>query len=165
MTIALVVLCVILKRGRFLVRLEKSPQIKRTLNGLVFGLKAFNSPGSAAAISLLALLQWFMNALNYYWLALAFSVENTVTLAKSVLLSFTGAAASSAPGMPGYFGNFELAVSTVIAGWGISKETSLAYSVAAHLLSYLIITTVGLFFAYQMGQSLERIWTKFSEKK
>ncbi|MCX5785310.1 MAG: lysylphosphatidylglycerol synthase transmembrane domain-containing protein [Elusimicrobia bacterium] len=151
--------------GRFSASLKRFPGLEKTLNSLTLGLKALKSPASAAAIFSLALLQWFMNALNYYWLARAFEIEKTVTVSKSVLLSFTGAAASSAPGMPGYFGSFELAVSAVLAAWGISKETALAYAAASHILSYLIITAAGLFFLYQMEQSLSEIWLKFSDSK
>jgi uncharacterized membrane protein YbhN (UPF0104 family) len=82
-----------------------------------------------------------------------------------VLLSFTGAAASSAPGMPGYFGSFELAVSAVLRAWGVPRETALAYAAASHLLPYLLITAAGLFFIYGLGRSLGQVWTRFSWRK
>ena len=144
--------------------LKKFPGLLRTWDSLGLGLKAFRSPWAAASIFLLALLQWFLNALNYYWLALSFDADKIITVPRSVLLSFTGAAASSAPGMPGYFGSFELALSAVLSAWGITKDAAFAYAAAAHLLTYLIITAAGLFFLYQMGQSLGRTWAKFSDK-
>lgn len=140
-------------------------RLKKTFNSLKLGLTAFTSPVAAACICLLALLQWFVNSLNYYWVAAAFGIQDSVTVTKSVLLSFTGAAASSAPGMPGYFGSFELGISAVLTAWGINREAALAYAAIAHILSYLAITVAGLFFAYQMGHSLGKIWDKFSVKK
>ncbi len=142
--------------------IQRFPGLRKIRDSLALGLKAFRSPAAATVIFALALLQWFLNALNYYWLALAFGTENTITIAKSVLLSFTGAAASSTPGMPGYFGNFELAVSAVLTTWGTSKEVALLYATTAHILSYLIITAAGLFFLYQMGHSLGKLWSRFS---
>jgi len=145
-------------------RLTRHPGVQRTLNSLKLGLTAFTSPVTAVCVCSLALLQWFINSLNYYWIALAFGL-NSITVTKSVLLSFTGAAASSAPGMPGYFGSFELGISAVLTAWGINREAALAYAATAHILSYLIITAAGLFFIYQMGQSLGKIWEEFSAKK
>jgi len=160
--IALAALHLAARRGLSSARLKRAPRLKRTLDGLALGLKAFASPLAAAAIFSLALLQWFLNALNYYWLALAFGAQSTITLSKSVLLSFTGAAASSAPGMPGYFGSFELAVSAALMAWGIGREAALAYAAAAHVFSYLIITAAGLFFISRMGYSPGKVWAEFS---
>jgi hypothetical protein len=143
----------------------RSPRFKKISDELALGFKALGSPAAAAGIFALAALQWFCNALNYYWLALAFGLGPAAGLAKSVLLSFTGAAASSAPGMPGYFGGFELAVSAVLVTWGAQRNTALAYAAAAHLLPYLLITAAGLAFIYGMGTSLGGIWRRFSGKQ
>lgn len=145
-------------------RLAGHPRLQRTFKSLKFGLTAFTSPFAAACVCSLALLQWFINSLNYYWITLAFGM-NSVSVSKSVLLSFTGAAASSAPGMPGYFGSFELGVSALLTAWGINREAALAYAATAHISSYLVVTAAGLFFIYQMGQSLGKIWEEFSAKK
>ena len=162
--IVLTALAFIFARGAASGRLARHPGLQRTFSSLKLGLAAFTSPVAAASICSLALLQWFINSLNYYWIALAFGMSS-VTVTKSVLLSFTGAAASSAPGMPGYFGSFELGVSAVLTAWGINKEAALAYAATAHILSYLVVTAAGLFFIYQMGHSLGKIWEEFSAKK
>ena len=144
---------------------DRSPKVKRTVQDLVLGLKALGSPAAAAGVFALALLQWLLNALNYYWLALAFGLGAVASIPRSVLLSFTGAAASSAPGMPGYFGSFELAVSAVLGTWGVPRETALAYAAASHLLPYLLITAAGLFCIYGLGSSLGQVWRRFAEHK
>lgn len=143
----------------------RHPAVKKVSDGLELGLKALSSPLAAAAVFALALLQWCMNALNYYWLALAFGLAPAERLSRCMLLSFTGAAASSAPGMPGYFGGFELAISAVLGRWGVPAETALAYAAASHLLPYFIITGLGLFFIYGLGASLGQIWGRFSRRK
>jgi len=148
--------------GRLLALARKFSVLGGTLEKLGLGLKALRSPAAAAAIFLLALLQWSLNSLNYYWLALAFGSGGLVSLPQCAVLSFTGAAASSAPGMPGYFGGFELAVSAVVSSWGLGRETALAYALAAHLLPYLITTAAGVFFIHRMGESLAGIWRQFS---
>lgn len=144
-----------------LARAGKFSGLRPALEKLGLGLKAFRNPAAAAGIFSLALLQWLLNALNYYWLALAFGA-GTIGLRQSVILSFTGAAASSAPGMPGYFGGFELAVSAVASAWGLGRDAALAYALAAHLAPYFVITAAGIFFIYSMGHSLTGIWSKFA---
>jgi hypothetical protein len=144
---------------------SRSARVKNSLDGLALGLKALRSPGAAAAVFGLALLQWFFNALNYYWLALAFGLGPAASLPRAALLSFTGAAASSAPGMPGYFGGFELAVSAVLGAWGVPRETALAYAAASHLLPYLVTTAAGLACIYGLGTSLHEVWRRFSHQQ
>ncbi len=141
------------------------PRLRRALDHLLLGLKALGRPGDAALVYLLALLQWCFNALNYYWVALALGLGAAITPLRCALLSFTGAAGSSVPGMPGYFGSFELAVASVAQTWGVSREQGLAYAALGHIMSYLITTAIGLFFLYQLGHSLGAIWRRFSSNK
>ena len=143
----------------------RSPRLKKTAQDRALGIKALGSPAAAVPLFGLAMLQWLLNALNYYWLTLAFGLGAAASIPRSVLLSFTGAAASSAPGMPGYFGSFELAVSAVLGTWGVPRETALAYAAASHLLPYLLITAAGLFCIYGLGRSLGQVWSRFAEQK
>jgi len=144
---------------------ERFPRFKKVLGHLSLGVKAFHSAKGVAAVFFLAATQWLLNALNFYWMAKAFAIEDVVGLAKSVVLVFTAAVACSVPGMPGYFGNFEATISKVVSSWGIAEGTSLAFAVYGHVAGYIIVTTIGLAFAYQMGHSLGKIWAQFSGKK
>ena len=141
------------------------PRLHKAMEHLALGLKALGSPASAALAYLLALLQWGLNAFNYYWVAISLGLASAINLPHCVLLSFSGAVGCSLPGMPGYFGSFELAVAGVAQAWGVSREQGLAYAALAHIASYIITTSIGLFFLYQMGQSLGGIWRKFSGRK
>jgi hypothetical protein len=63
--------------------------------------------------------------------------------------------------MPGYFGNYELVLMKVLASWGIAEQTGFAYVSFAHVTGYLVMTVMGVFFIYQMGQSVGRVWGEF----
>ncbi|HNW42952.1 MAG TPA: lysylphosphatidylglycerol synthase transmembrane domain-containing protein [Elusimicrobiales bacterium] len=143
------------------------PRLKKGLGHLALGVKAFHSVKGCALILTAAAVQWLMNSLTFYWIARAFGINGVVGLAKSVVLIFTAAVACSVPGMPGYFGNFEATIAGVVAAWGVPRETGLAYAGYAHIAGYVLVTTIGLLFAYQMGHSVGKIWTQFSggEKK
>ncbi len=139
------------------------PRFAASLRRLPEGAAAFRKPGPAAAVTALAVLQWLMDALNLYLIAGAFGIAGAIGAARSVELLFTSAVAVSIPGVPGYFGNLEFAVSKVAAAWGVPADTAFAYAAFSHLLNYLIFTGVGLIFVYGMGQSLGHVWARFGK--
>lgn len=130
----------------------------RIRDSFLSGLRAFRSPATGTALFIMAVIQWLLNALNYYWLSPAFGAASAVDIQRSILLSATGAAASSVPGVPGYFGSFELAVTSVIKSWGIAPDPALSYAAAAHLLPYLIITAAGLLLLWRTDYPIRRLW-------
>ena len=138
------------------------PKVRLLFERVAMGVKGFHSFKSGALIFLFAGLQWFMDALNFYLLGIAFGLGGTLDIFKSVALVFTGAVAASVPGMPGYFGNYELAIMKVLGSWGVPEAIGFAYISYAHVLGYLVITLLGVFFIYQMGHSLGRVWGEFS---
>jgi uncharacterized membrane protein YbhN (UPF0104 family) len=139
------------------------PGFRSIRKSFTSGLRALRSPAAGAALLAMAGFQWFLNSLNYYWLSSAFGAAQVIDLHKSVLLSATGAAASSVPGMPGYFGSFELAVSNVLKNWGIAPIPALSYAAAAHLLPYLIITIAGLLLLWRLDYPLRHLFTHINK--
>lgn len=144
---------------------RKFPRLTSGMEHLALGVRAFHSPGKAAAVLGLAAAQWALDALCFYVVALAFGLGGVLTVFRSVILLLSVAAAASIPGVPGGFGNFEFAVTKVAGLWGIGGETAFAYATFMHISSYVIITTAGLVFVYQMGQSLGKLWAQFSGAK
>jgi len=138
------------------------PRVRQLFERVAMGVKGFHSFKSGALIFLFAGLQWFMDALNFYVLGLAFGLGNVVDIFRGVALVFTGAVAASVPGMPGYFGNYELVLMKVLGSWGVAEDIGFAYISFGHVLGYILITLLGVFFIYQMGQSLGKVWGEFS---
>lgn len=138
------------------------PKVRLLFERVAMGVKGFHSFKSGALIFLFAGLQWFTDALNFYVLGLAFGLGNIVDIFKGVALVFTGAVAASVPGMPGYFGNYELVLMKVLASWGVAENTGFAYIFFGHVLGYIIMTLLGVFFIYQMGHSVSKVWGEFS---
>jgi hypothetical protein len=144
---------------------RKFPRLVLVLGRLALGVRAFHSVRTAAAVIGLAALQWSMDVLNYYLVAKAFGIADVLDVFRCVALLFTGAVAASIPGMPGYFGNFEFAIARVLGAWGVTREVAFAYATFAHLLAYLMVTSLGLVFVYQMGHSLGKVWAQFGGKE
>ena len=141
---------------------SRFPRLRLLFERVAMGVKGFHSFKSGALIFLYAAGQWAMDALNYYWMGLAFGLGGVLDIYKSMALVFTGAVAASVPGMPGYFGNFELGLTKVLYAWGVPEDVGFAYASYAHVLSYMLITLVGIVFVYQMGHSLGKVWKEFS---
>ena len=141
------------------------PRLRRLFERVAMGVKGFHSFRSGALIMIFAALQWTMDVLNCYWIGRAFGLEGVLNMFKCAALVFTGAAAASLPGMPGYFGNYEFTMTKVLVSWGVPKPVGFAYASYAHVLGYLLITLMGVIFIYQMGNSLSRVWGEFSPVK
>ncbi|PIU32887.1 MAG: hypothetical protein COT06_00295, partial [Syntrophobacteraceae bacterium CG07_land_8_20_14_0_80_61_8] len=105
---------------------KKFPRLTSGLGHLALGVRAFHSFKTAGAVVALAVLQWFMDALNFYIVARAFGIENVIDGFKCMVLLFSVAAAASIPGVPGGFGNFEFAITKVAGSWGVDSETAFA---------------------------------------
>jgi uncharacterized protein (TIRG00374 family) len=138
------------------------PRVRALFERVAMGVKGFHSFKSGALILLLAALQWLLDAVNFVLLGLAFGLSGVIDIYKGVALIFAGAAAASVPGMPGYFGNFELVLTKVLVSWGIAEDTGFAYASYSHVAGYLLVTLLGVFFIYQMGQSLGKVWGEFT---
>lgn len=140
------------------------PRLKGLFEKLGMGIRAFRNPADAVLIMLLAAVQWLLNSLNYYLIALAFGLGGVVDIFKGVALIFTGAMAASVPGPPGYFGNFEFALQKVLTAWGVAPDLGFAYASYLHVCAYILVTVIGTVFVYQMGHSLGKVWGEFSGK-
>lgn len=148
----------LLKSGR----LSAWPQAGMLLAQFRLGLDSLAKPGRAALLCALALAQWWLNSLSYYFTAAALGLGAAVGYKESIAMSVTAAAASSIPGMPGYFGNVEYAVTALMKAWGVPAEAGLACAAAAHMAGFAIITAAGLACMYGMGRSVAGTWTAFS---
>ncbi len=141
---------------------RRFPRFRALFERVAMGVKGFHSLRSGALIIGFAAAQWIVDALNMYLLGLAFGLGAAIDLFKGMALIFAGAAAASMPGMPGYFGNYELVLTRVLGAWGVPADAGFAYVFCAHVTGYLIVTLLGLFFIYRMGHSLEKVWAEFS---
>ncbi len=138
------------------------PRVRGLFERLAMGVKAFKSLKSGFLIFAFAALQWLLDALNCYWIALAFGLGGVIDAFKSMALVFTGAMAASVPGPPGYFGNYEFTLMKVLFSWGVPKDIGFAYASYSHVLGYLLVTILGVVFVYQMGHSLGKVWGQFA---
>ncbi len=143
----------------------KFPRLTGILKNIAHGAKAFQSFKRTLGIILCGLTQWTINIFNFYVVAKIFNISEIINIFKAVKLIFTTAVAVSVPAMPGYFGNMEYSISKVMSIWGISEAVGFAYASYLHLLAYIVVTVVGVFFVYQMGYSIGDLYRQSKKWK
>ena len=59
----------------------------------------------------------------------------------------------AAPSFPGFFGPFELAATVALTQYGYDKSQAVAWAVGYHILTFIPITLIGLWYAGRAGLS------------
>ncbi len=114
-------------------------------------------------IFLVGIIQWNFDVLNNFFTAKALNME-VIDYFKAAITVFAGSLSASIPSMPGYFGNYEYAVSQVCISWGIEKELAISFATLTHILSYLIITIAAVIFVYDLGFNFKKILSMKKEE-
>lgn len=143
-------------------RLKDYPRLAMAVDNVALGFASMGNRKTVANLFLLALTQWLFNSLGYYFIAQSLGLGTHIGLVRSMAMAVTGATASSIPGMPGYFGNVEFAITGLMKTWGIPIHMGFACATGAHVISYLVVTLLGMILLYDLGRSPLQVWRKFT---
>jgi len=117
------------------------------------GLSVLRSPRRFGAVLFWTTIHWLLNALAFWFgfRAVGIDVSGFATLVVQGLLAIGVAAPSS----PGFFGIFEaVARVTLVEVYGIATPTALAWAFGYHILTFIPITLIGLFYLGRIGMHL-----------
>lgn len=125
----------------------------------VTGLRSVRRPRILAAALLLSVAIWTLEALSYYTLIFAFGlpVAGLQRLAASVLVLVIVNLGIMLPSAPGYVGTFQFFAVSALAVFQVPRESSLALGIVSHLVQYVLVTGIGLFYLARFNLSLGRI--------
>jgi uncharacterized protein (TIRG00374 family) len=160
---ALLVLVVIAMNPERLVRLAE-PLIGRVApkllqRGRAFllsfgsGLGVLRDPRRSAIVFFWALVMWLVNG-SSFWIAFQ-AVGIGANFAAALFLQSLLAGAVAAPSAPGFFGVFEAATKVALRVYGIDDTLAVSYALGYHLLSFIPITVIGLWYLGRMGLHLK----------
>jgi hypothetical protein len=99
-----------------------------------------------------SLVLWLVNAVGFWFAMKSFGLNYSFT----AVLFFQGilVIAVAAPSAPGFFGVYELAAAAVLVGmWGADATTSNAFAASYHIVGYIPVTVMGLYYAHRLGVS------------
>lgn len=133
---------------KFFKNFEKNyPGFHSFITKIKTGGLCFKKPMTSTLIFLTGLIQWNFDVAINYIIAKALSIE-IIDFPRSAITVVAGSLSASIPSMPGYFGNYEFAISRLCMIWGIEKNMAVIFPTIIHILSYTIITIACVFFIY-----------------
>jgi len=137
----------------FDVVVSRTPRMHRLLRpffvSFVNGLGALRSPGRLLRILGWAIALWLVNALAFWIAFLAVGIEVPFTAA--LFVQGLVAIAVAAPSAPGFFGVFEVSAVAGLALYGVPSDLAVSWALGFHILTFLPITLIGLFYFGQIG--------------
>lgn len=134
-----------------------SPKIeargRAALETFAQGLSVLRSPGHFFAVFMWTLIHWLCNALAW-WISMK-AVGIDVPFSAALLLQALVALGVAVPAAPGYFGVFESVGKLGLAIYGVPASLATSWALGFHILSFLPITIIGVFYSTRLGFNLK----------
>jgi uncharacterized protein (TIRG00374 family) len=122
---------------------------------IIEGLEGLRTPGDLAGAITSSFLSWGLEASVYWIVSLAFNLG--VSYPTMLLVVGVVNLAGLIPASPGQFGVFEFFVSTVLIAVAVPDAQAQAFALVVHMVIWLPVTLVGLFFLARQGLGLGAI--------
>jgi glycosyltransferase 2 family protein len=124
-------------------------QGKRTLSSFMSGLSVLRSPGRFASVIAWTVAHWLLNALAF-WVAFR-AVGIDAPFSAALVLQGIIAMGVSVPSSPGFWGVFEALAVLTLPLYGVSVSQATSWAIGFHLLTFIPITVIGLFYFFRLG--------------
>lgn len=119
------------------------------------GLSVLRSPTRFAVVLFWAVIHWLCNGFAFYLGFLAVGIH--VTFGAALFLQGVIAIGVAAPAAPGFVGVFEFFGVLGLRLFGVSGAQATAWAVGYHVLSFIPITLIGMWYAARMGLHLKDV--------
>jgi hypothetical protein len=126
-------------------------RITMLVHNITAGFAVLRDPRRFVQILLWTFAHWLANPLAF-WLgfkAMGIDVPFTAALLAQGLIAIGVAA----PQMPGFFGVFEALAVVSLGLYGVAQPEAIAWALTFHVLSFIPITAIGLFYLSRLGLS------------
>lgn len=126
------------------------------LDAFIVGLRAFGSLGNVIVIGALSLGVWSLDSLAYFAMLTAFGAlpDWSLRVAAAPLLTGIINLGIMIPAAPGGLGPYEAAGVFALSTLNVDATLAASVALAAHAVQYVMITGLGIAFAWRMGISL-----------
>ena len=119
------------------------------------GLSVLRDPRRSAIVFFWALVMWLVNGASF-WIAFK-AVGINGSFAAALFLQSILAFAVAVPSAPGFFGLFEAGTKVALRVYGVDDTLAVSYALGYHLLSFIPITLIGLWYLGKMGLRLNEL--------
>ncbi|MBK8021589.1 MAG: flippase-like domain-containing protein [Chloroflexi bacterium] len=122
---------------------------------VIAGLGSLRTPVDLVGTIVTSYANWMLEAVTYVLIAQAFGFQ--LDYLSILLVVGVVNLAGLIPASPGQFGVFEGFVRIVLTGLGIAVTEATAYALVTHIVIWLPVTLLGLFFLVRKGLSLAAV--------
>jgi uncharacterized protein (TIRG00374 family) len=114
----------------------------------LMGLESMRKLQRVSMVAAISCTIWMLEGLSYYLLALGFELPlNAVDLVAAIaLLLVMVNLGIMIPSAPGYVGTFQFFAVAALSVFDVPRETGLALAVVSHVMQYVLVTVIGLYF-------------------
>ena len=122
---------------------------RNVLKSFAGGLSVLRSPRRFSAVFMWALVHWLLNAFAF-WLAFK-AVHVEVPLSAALFVQGIICFGVALPSSPGFAGVFEVSAMASLGIYGIANGPALTWAVCFHVVSYIPITVIGVWYFTRLG--------------
>ncbi len=128
---------------------------KFALNRFSEGLSVLKSPGRFALVLAWALAHWLLNAFAF-WVGFK-AVGIALPFSAAMFIQTLIAVGIALPSAPGFFGFFEKLATVGLGIYGVAAAQATSWAIGFHILSFIPITLIGLWYFISLGLHLKEI--------
>jgi len=125
---------------------------RRTLLAFASGLAVLRDPMRFLSTMAWAIAMWLMNALAFWLGFKAVGIE--VSYSAALMLQGLIAIGVAVPALPGFFGVFEYFARAGLGIYGIDPGLATSWAISYHVLTFLPITVIGIYYFVTLGLKL-----------
>jgi len=134
---------------------QKQEKLVDLANHVAIGTTSLRQGHLLLALIVNSLLQWSCNCLMIYIALMSFGIDTPFSATLILLGGLVFAV--TIPSSPGFFGLIQVTFVKTLDIFSVSEGDAFAASIYYHLLQYVVVTAVGLFFLMRSGLSLSQI--------
>jgi uncharacterized membrane protein YbhN (UPF0104 family) len=126
------------------------------------GLGTMRRPLRLGSVAALSCTIWLLEGLSYYAVTRGFDLPLSPGqfIAASALLLVMVNLGIMIPSAPGYVGTFQFFAISALMVFNVPRESALAVAIVSHLMQYILVTAVGIFF---LGRENLRLGSLFGQ--
>jgi uncharacterized protein (TIRG00374 family) len=121
------------------------------------GLSVLRHPGRFSSVLAWTVAHWLLNALGF-WLGFK-AVGMTLPFSAALFLQTLISVGVALPSAPGFFGVFEKFATVGLAIYGVGATQATSWAIGFHILSFIPITSIGLWYFVRLGLHLSDVNT------
>jgi uncharacterized protein (TIRG00374 family) len=119
------------------------------------GLSVLRTPGRFASVLAWTIAHWLLNAFAF-WLGFK-AVGIALPFTAALFLQTLIAVGVALPSAPGFFGFFEKLAQVGLGIYGVSATQATSWAIGFHILSFIPITAIGLWYFARLGLHMKEI--------